>query len=109
MAELVVRHLGLADYLPTLEAMRRFTAERLLPGEGDDVELGEIEATIMASGLARETVVVAREDRADQPIHSSCSCRTCVLMIRGWVSPLQWFRAMRIRDPWVTMRTSRPG
>ncbi|MDH0143926.1 lipoyl(octanoyl) transferase LipB [Aquipseudomonas alcaligenes] len=28
MAELVVRHLGLADYLPTLEAMRRFTAER---------------------------------------------------------------------------------
>ena len=28
MAELVVRHLGLVDYLPTLEAMRRFTAER---------------------------------------------------------------------------------
>ena len=28
MAELVVRNLGLADYLPTLEAMRRFTAER---------------------------------------------------------------------------------
>ncbi|WP_373387244.1 lipoyl(octanoyl) transferase LipB [Pseudomonas alcaligenes] len=28
MAELVVRHLGLAEYLPTLEAMRRFTAER---------------------------------------------------------------------------------
>ena len=28
MVELVVRHLGLADYLPTLEAMRRFTAER---------------------------------------------------------------------------------
>ncbi len=28
MTELVVRHLGLADYLPTLEAMRRFTAER---------------------------------------------------------------------------------
>ena len=28
MAELVVRHLGLADYLPTLETMRRFTAER---------------------------------------------------------------------------------
>lgn len=28
MAELVVRHLGLADYLPTLEAMRRFTGER---------------------------------------------------------------------------------
>lgn len=28
MAELVVRRLGLADYLPTLEAMRRFTAER---------------------------------------------------------------------------------
>ena len=28
MAGLVVRHLGLADYLPTLEAMRRFTAER---------------------------------------------------------------------------------
>jgi lipoyl(octanoyl) transferase len=28
MVDLVVRHLGLADYLPTLEAMRRFTAER---------------------------------------------------------------------------------
>ena len=28
MAELVVRRLGLVDYLPTLEAMRRFTAER---------------------------------------------------------------------------------
>lgn len=28
MAELVVRHLGLVEYLPTLEAMRRFTAER---------------------------------------------------------------------------------
>jgi len=28
VAELVVRHLGLAEYLPTLEAMRRFTAER---------------------------------------------------------------------------------
>lgn len=28
MAGLVVRHLGLAEYLPTLEAMRRFTAER---------------------------------------------------------------------------------
>ena len=28
MAELVVRHLGLVDYLPTLEAMRSFTAER---------------------------------------------------------------------------------
>lgn len=28
MVELVVRHLGLADYLPTLETMRRFTAER---------------------------------------------------------------------------------
>ncbi|HSX72197.1 MAG TPA: lipoyl(octanoyl) transferase LipB [Pseudomonas sp.] len=28
MAELVVRHLGLAEYLPTLEAMRSFTAER---------------------------------------------------------------------------------
>ncbi|MDG9923882.1 MULTISPECIES: lipoyl(octanoyl) transferase LipB [unclassified Pseudomonas] len=28
MAALVVRHLGLAEYLPTLEAMRRFTAER---------------------------------------------------------------------------------
>lgn len=28
MPELVVRHLGLADYLPTLEAMRRLTAER---------------------------------------------------------------------------------
>lgn len=28
MAELVVRQLGLAEYLPTLEAMRRFTAER---------------------------------------------------------------------------------
>lgn len=27
-AELIVRHLGLADYLPTLEAMRRLTAER---------------------------------------------------------------------------------
>ena len=27
-AELIVRHLGLADYLPTLEAMRSFTAER---------------------------------------------------------------------------------
>ena len=27
-AELVVRHLGLVDYLPTLEAMRRLTAER---------------------------------------------------------------------------------
>ncbi|CAN7249384.1 lipoyl(octanoyl) transferase LipB [Pseudomonas solani] len=26
--ELIVRHLGLADYLPTLEAMRRLTAER---------------------------------------------------------------------------------
>ena len=25
---LVVRHLGLADYLPTLEAMRHLTAER---------------------------------------------------------------------------------
>ncbi|HLA32878.1 MAG TPA: lipoyl(octanoyl) transferase LipB [Pseudomonas sp.] len=28
MPELVVRHLGLVDYLPTLEAMRRLTAER---------------------------------------------------------------------------------
>ncbi|MDG1583110.1 lipoyl(octanoyl) transferase LipB [Pseudomonas sp. GOM6] len=28
MTELVVRHLGLVDYLPTLEAMRSFTAER---------------------------------------------------------------------------------
>ena len=28
MAELVVRHLGLVDYLPTLEAMRSFTAGR---------------------------------------------------------------------------------
>ena len=28
MAELVVRHLGLVGYLPTLEAMRSFTAER---------------------------------------------------------------------------------
>ncbi len=28
MAELVVRHLGLAEYLPTLEAMRSLTAER---------------------------------------------------------------------------------
>ena len=28
MTELVVRQLGLAEYLPTLEAMRRFTAER---------------------------------------------------------------------------------
>ncbi|HSC83960.1 MAG TPA: lipoyl(octanoyl) transferase LipB [Pseudomonas sp.] len=28
MAELVMRHLGLAEYLPTLEAMRSFTAER---------------------------------------------------------------------------------
>ena len=28
MVELVVRQLGLAEYLPTLEAMRRFTAER---------------------------------------------------------------------------------
>jgi lipoyl(octanoyl) transferase len=28
VAELVVRHLGLAEYLPTLEAMRSFTAER---------------------------------------------------------------------------------
>jgi lipoyl(octanoyl) transferase len=28
VAELVVRHLGLVDYLPTLEAMRSFTAER---------------------------------------------------------------------------------
>ncbi|MDH0893336.1 MULTISPECIES: lipoyl(octanoyl) transferase LipB [unclassified Pseudomonas] len=28
MAELVVRHLGLVEYLPTLEAMRSFTAER---------------------------------------------------------------------------------
>ena len=28
MAELVVPHLGLVDYLPTLEAMRSFTAER---------------------------------------------------------------------------------
>ncbi|UTW06570.1 lipoyl(octanoyl) transferase LipB [Pseudomonas benzenivorans] len=27
-AELVVRHLGVVDYLPTLEAMRRLTAER---------------------------------------------------------------------------------
>ncbi|SDH26616.1 lipoyl(octanoyl) transferase [Pseudomonas benzenivorans] len=27
-AELLVRHLGLVDYLPTLEAMRRLTAER---------------------------------------------------------------------------------
>lgn len=27
-AELIVRHLGLVDYLPTLEAMRRLTAER---------------------------------------------------------------------------------
>jgi lipoyl(octanoyl) transferase len=26
--ELIVRHLGIADYLPTLEAMRTFTAER---------------------------------------------------------------------------------
>ncbi|MBS7664070.1 lipoyl(octanoyl) transferase LipB [Pseudomonas lalucatii] len=28
MPELVVRHLGVVDYLPTLEAMRRLTAER---------------------------------------------------------------------------------
>jgi lipoyl(octanoyl) transferase len=28
VAELVVRHLGLVEYLPTLEAMRSFTAER---------------------------------------------------------------------------------
>lgn len=28
MTELVVRQLGLAEYLPTLESMRRFTAER---------------------------------------------------------------------------------
>ncbi|MGL4318088.1 MAG: lipoyl(octanoyl) transferase LipB [Pseudomonas sp.] len=28
MAELIVRHLGLVEYLPTLEAMRSFTAER---------------------------------------------------------------------------------
>ncbi len=28
MPELVVRHLGLVDYLPTLDAMRRLTAER---------------------------------------------------------------------------------
>lgn len=28
MAELVVRHLGVVEYLPTLEAMRSFTAER---------------------------------------------------------------------------------
>ncbi|WP_437882725.1 lipoyl(octanoyl) transferase LipB [Pseudomonas sp. LRF_L74] len=28
MADLVVRHLGLVEYLPTLEAMRSFTAER---------------------------------------------------------------------------------
>lgn len=28
MAQLVVRHLGLVEYLPTLEAMRNFTAER---------------------------------------------------------------------------------
>ncbi|OEC33270.1 lipoyl(octanoyl) transferase [Pseudomonas cuatrocienegasensis] len=28
MPDCVVRHLGLADYLPTLEAMRRLTAER---------------------------------------------------------------------------------
>lgn len=28
MPELVVRHLGLADYLPTLDAMRRLTVER---------------------------------------------------------------------------------
>lgn len=28
MVELVVRHLGLVEYLPTLEAMRSFTAER---------------------------------------------------------------------------------
>ena len=27
-ADLIVRHLGLVDYLPTLEAMRRLTAER---------------------------------------------------------------------------------
>ena len=27
-SELIVRHLGLVDYLPTLEAMRSFTAER---------------------------------------------------------------------------------
>ncbi|PAU64366.1 octanoyltransferase [Pseudomonas sp. PIC25] len=34
-AELVVRHLGVVDYLPTLEAMRRLTAERneLTPDE----------------------------------------------------------------------------
>ena len=28
MAELIVRHLGLVDYQPTLDAMRRLTAER---------------------------------------------------------------------------------
>ena len=28
MAELTVRHLGVVDYLPTLEAMRRLTDER---------------------------------------------------------------------------------
>src|SRR5690554_7677201 len=28
MAELIVRHLGLVDYQPTLEAMRQLTAER---------------------------------------------------------------------------------
>ena len=27
-ADLIVRHLGLVDYLPTLEAMRALTAER---------------------------------------------------------------------------------
>ncbi|UQY35934.1 lipoyl(octanoyl) transferase LipB [Pseudomonas fulva] len=35
-ADLIVRHLGLVDYLPTLEAMRRLTAER------DEATLDEI-------------------------------------------------------------------
>ncbi|MFO1163752.1 MAG: amino acid adenylation domain-containing protein [Paracoccus sp. (in: a-proteobacteria)] len=45
-----VTYLGRSDHQVKIRGLR--------------VELGEIEATIMASGLARETVVVAREDHA---------------------------------------------
>ena len=37
-SQLIVRHLGLVDYLPTLEAMRRFTAERE-PHSSDEIWL----------------------------------------------------------------------
>ncbi|MDO5622229.1 MAG: amino acid adenylation domain-containing protein [Paracoccus sp. (in: a-proteobacteria)] len=45
-----VVYLGRSDHQVKLRGLR--------------IELGEIEAAIMASGMARETVVIAREDRA---------------------------------------------